>query len=213
MLSSWGQSLLVSAVVGIYLVDIYLTEQRMASVVAYSWWLPSQHLYTLLSESQPCFQLLSTWKKATHALSAYNRRTVFSPHRPQAEPCSVSSAWQSQMHASRVFLILTVPSLPRSKKATCLQVLSSLSPSDTSPVIHLSLFRSWPVFPLDFRQSSDDWARLGVLMAYHAKALLGELVNLGDTLFTSPFRLVAASTVSGLPCWGNHDAAGGRVTF
>lgn len=124
MLSSLGQSLLVSAVIGTYLVDIYLTEQRMASVVTYSWWLPSQHLYTLLSESQPCFQLLSTWKKATYALSAYNGRTVFSPHRPQAEPSSVSSAWQSQMHASRVFLILTVPSLPRSKKATCLQVLS-----------------------------------------------------------------------------------------
>lgn len=36
MLSSLGQSLLVSAVIGTYLVDIYLTEQRMASVVTYS---------------------------------------------------------------------------------------------------------------------------------------------------------------------------------
>lgn len=70
-----------------------------------------------------CSQSCSTCKKPCTLLSAYNGTTVFLTH-PQREPSSVSSAWQSQTYSSQLFLILTLPSVPRSKKATCLQDLS-----------------------------------------------------------------------------------------
>lgn len=53
----------------------------------------------------------------------------------QTGPSSVSSAWQSQIHASLLFSSLSLRSLPRwSKEAICLQVLSSfLALSEASP--------------------------------------------------------------------------------
>lgn len=114
----------VSGTVGTCSVNT-LTEGPTASDAACSWWLPSQHLYPSLSGSWPCFQLLSTCRKATGTLNAqsYNGTTASSS---QTGPSSVSSAWPSQTHASQLSSILSLSSLPRwSEYTVCLQVLSS----------------------------------------------------------------------------------------